>query len=204
MPLSGASQEQIEQFASQEQIEQFEISPTLPWRGLTPPFLDHSPGPYWEPVFVEEDETENYEISTPEPEMFLAVPSTSTELDGMAAEVATAKLRVAEQELAQAEEAKKGARLNKEAEDLLAIQLEQTRLFAEALASARAAVLEEDVAAAAREALAAPVGLGDGEDEDLNVSISAAASESGASVGAVQPSQKKQRTARTRKTGLEE
>ena len=55
MPVRGASQEQIEQFASQEQIEQFEISPTLPWRGLTPPFLDHSSGPYWEPDFEEED-----------------------------------------------------------------------------------------------------------------------------------------------------
>ena len=154
--------------------------------------MDHSSGPYWEPVFEEEEEIEIYEISTPEPEMSLAVPSTNIELEGIEAAVAAAQLRLSEHEFAQAEEAQKGAKLQKAADDLLNLQKEQTRMLEEAVASAKATSLEEEVAAAAREAQATQVELLDAEEDELNASTSAAASESGASVVIVQPSKKKE------------
>ena len=125
--------------------------------------------------------------------MSLAVVNTSAEIAAMEAALAAARVRAAEQEAAQAEEAEKTARLQKDAEDALAQQLEQTRQFEAAVASANNANRDDAAAAAVREALEAPADPFGLDDEDLDVSISAAASESGASAGAVQPSRKKRK-----------
>ena len=172
---------------SQDQIEQFELSPTQPWRGLTPNFVDNSPGPYLELNFEEEARIEIFEISSPEPEMSLAVVNTSAEIAAMEAALAAARVRAAEQEAAQAEQAEKTARLQKEAEDALAQQQEQTQQFEAAVASAN--VENQDTVAA----LDVPVDLFSTDDDDLNVIVSAAPSESGASAGMVQPSNKKRK-----------
>ena len=60
-----------------------------------------TPGPYLEFNFEGEAGIEIFEISTPEPEMSLAVVNTSTEIAAMEAALAAARVRAAEQEAAQ-------------------------------------------------------------------------------------------------------
>ena len=89
MPLSGLTQ---------EQIDQFELSPTLPWIALTPSQIHHSSTPWHLEEFNDllnpcqfesEDVIESYEISTPEPEMALSVTNSNTEVEQAQAEVAS-------------------------------------------------------------------------------------------------------------------
>ena len=185
---------------TQEQIDQFELSPTLSWIGITPSHIHHSSTPWHLEEFNDllnpcrfesEDVIESYEISTPEPEMALSVANVNTEIEQAQAEVASAKLKVAELNLARAEEAQRGAMLQKEADDLLSFQKEQSRLLEEAVASAAATGQEDGARDAARDAAGTPVDTVDEEYDDLDVSV--AASEAGSSVRPAEPCKKKRK-----------